>query len=68
MKTALVTGSSRGIGRAIAVRLTRDGYKVIVQGAGNITKDEETKKSLNKMVESPLLRLPIYAILRKLKH
>jgi NAD(P)-dependent dehydrogenase (short-subunit alcohol dehydrogenase family) len=29
-KTAVVTGSSRGIGRAIAVRLARDGARVVV--------------------------------------
>lgn len=43
MKTALVTGSSRGIGRAVAIRLAKDGFKVIVHGAGNIAKAEETK-------------------------
>jgi NAD(P)-dependent dehydrogenase (short-subunit alcohol dehydrogenase family) len=43
MKTAFVTGSSRGIGRAIAIRLAQDGYKVLVHGAGNIAKAEETK-------------------------
>lgn len=43
MKTAFVTGSSRGIGRAIAIRLARDGYKVIVHCAGNTAKAEETK-------------------------
>lgn len=44
MKTAFVTGSARGIGRAIAVRLAKDGYRVIVHGASNIQKANETKQ------------------------
>ena len=32
MKTAFITGSSRGIGKAIAKRLAFDGYKVILHG------------------------------------
>ena len=34
-KSAIVTGSSRGIGAAIAARLARDGFSVVVNYAGN---------------------------------
>lgn len=34
-KVAIVTGASRGIGRAIALRLARDGFAVVVNYAGN---------------------------------
>src|SRR5690606_22029183 len=34
VQTAIVTGASRGIGRAIALRLASDGFKVVVNYAG----------------------------------
>lgn len=34
-KTALITGASRGIGKAIAERLSQDGFNIIVNYAGN---------------------------------
>ena len=41
VKTAIVTGGSRGIGRAVALRLARDGFAVVVNFAGNAAKAEE---------------------------
>jgi 3-oxoacyl-[acyl-carrier protein] reductase len=40
-KSVIVTGASRGIGRAVAIRLAGDGYVVAVNYAGNATKAEE---------------------------
>jgi 3-oxoacyl-[acyl-carrier protein] reductase len=40
-KSVIVTGASRGIGRAVATRLAHDGFAVIVNFAGNSTKAEE---------------------------
>ena len=39
---ALVTGGSRGIGRAVAIRLARQGYKVIINYQSNDAAAEET--------------------------
>ena len=40
MKTAIVTGSSRGIGRSIAIALAQDGFNVVVNYSGNVSKAE----------------------------
>ena len=43
-KTALVTGASRGIGRAIALEFAQNGADIAIVYAGNTEKAEETKR------------------------
>ncbi|MBD2102577.1 glucose 1-dehydrogenase [Leptolyngbya sp. FACHB-261] len=45
-KVAIVTGSSRGIGRAIAERLGKDGANVVVTYVGNRDKAEEVVSAI----------------------
>jgi 3-oxoacyl-[acyl-carrier protein] reductase len=40
-RSAIVTGSSRGIGSTVAKRLARDGFSIVVNYAGNAAKAEE---------------------------
>lgn len=46
LKTAIVTGGSRGIGKAIAQRLAADGFAVVINYSSNASKAEETLKAI----------------------
>lgn len=54
-KIALVTGASRGIGRAIAVKLAEAGATVAVNYAGNAQAAEETKALIEMKGQKALL-------------
>ncbi len=47
MKTILITGSSRGIGKAVAKLAAKQGYKVIVHGSKDSEDLDKTHKEIN---------------------
>src|SRR3954466_2785118 len=54
-RTALITGASRGIGRATAQRLARDGARIAVNYKGNAAAAEETKTLVEKAGSTAVL-------------
>lgn len=46
MKYALVTGASRGLGKAVAIRLAKDGFAVIINYQSNKEAAEDTLKQV----------------------
>ena len=54
-KVALVTGASRGIGRAIALTLAKNGADVAINFAGNVAAAEEVAKEITDMGRKAIL-------------
>lgn len=55
MKTALVTGASRGIGEAIACAFSANGYNVVI----NYNKSEEKAEKLSKKLKCPIFKADV---------
>ena len=54
-QTAIVTGGSRGIGRAVAVRLAKDGMNLVINYRGNSAAAEETERLCRELGAAVLL-------------
>ena len=54
-QTAIVTGGSRGIGRAVAVRLAKDGMNLVINYRGNSAAAEETERLCRELGAEGLL-------------
>ena len=54
-QTAIVTGGSRGIGRAVAVRLAKDGMNLVINYRGNSVAAEETERLCRELGAEVLL-------------
>lgn len=54
-QTAIVTGGSRGIGRAVAARLAKDGMNLVINYRGNSAAAEETERLCRELGAEVLL-------------
>lgn len=54
-QTAIVTGGSRGIGRAVAVRLAKNGMNLVINYRGNSAAAEETERMCRELGAEVLL-------------
>lgn len=66
-KVALVTGSSRGLGKAIAIELAKNGYDIVVNYARSRSAAEETMKEIEALGRKALMIRANVGDMKKLK-
>ena len=66
MKTVIVTGGSRGIGKWIAENLAKEGYNVVLNYNKSVKEAKKTKEELEKTTTQKIKRFKeIEKILKK---
>ena len=67
MSVALITGATRGIGKAIAIKLSKEGYDIAINYRKENEELNELKKKLNKTMLNVSLFKVMFQFLRILK-
>ena len=60
MKRVLVTGSSRGIGKAVALRLAKDGFAVVTHAVRNVGAAQETAEECARLSGAPTQKALVF--------
>ena len=59
-KVALITGASRGIGRAIAINLAKNGANIVINYNSNLKAAKKTQKLVaNEEVKSEIIKADV---------